>query len=126
MCLLFYFILLFHSVIFTALGSGVLFRCVVTPPSALRHAVFEVCIVKAGVAALPFATVDVVGDVLADVSVEKDTEYLRLEVPTIHAASHLVRYRPDGAVQFVSFLLFLIICHCYNCLIVRDDPIVIQ
>lgn len=58
--------------------------------------VFKVCIVETGVAALPFATVDVVGDVLADVSVEKDTGYIRLEVQTIHAAPHLVRYRPDG------------------------------
>lgn len=41
--------------------------------------VFKVCIVETGVAALPFATVDVVGDVLADVSVEKDTGYIRLK-----------------------------------------------
>lgn len=41
--------------------------------------VFKICIVETGVAALPFATVDVVGDVLADVSVEKDTGYIRLK-----------------------------------------------
>ena len=53
----------------------------------LRIRIGQGCIVERGVARLVFALVNIIGEVLADIAVEHDTQYILLEIPSVHAAA---------------------------------------
>lgn len=60
----------------------------------------ELGVVEIGVASLALATVDELGEVLGDVSVEEHAEHVLFEVPTVDSAAQVVGDVPDGAVEF--------------------------
>lgn len=60
---------------------------------------------SASVATFPFSLVDVVSDVLTNVSVKENAKDVGLEIPSINTASHFICNSPDGSVKLSSLFL---------------------
>ncbi len=70
-----------------------------TLAGTLRFLVGKADVGETGVARLALARVDILGQVLGDEAVEEEAEDVRLEVPAVNGAAHLVGYSPDRLVE---------------------------
>ena len=77
-------------------------------------------VVKAGVAGLDLACIDVVAQALGYVAVKHRAQHIVFEIPAIHRTAQLVRDCPDRPVQLLALLFFLHIRHSRVLLLLRS------
>ena len=82
-------------------------------PCLLCLCIRHILIAEVRVACINFALIDIAGNVLRNITVEHRTENVALEIPSVHCAAQIIRYRPDCTVQFFAFLLFFGVYHFY-------------
>ena len=82
-------------------------------PCLLCLCIRHIFIAEIRVACINFALIDVAGNVLRNITVEHRTENVALEIPSVHCAAQIIRYRPDCTVQFFAFLFFFGVYHFY-------------
>ena len=82
-------------------------------PSFFCFIVRHLCVVKVRVSGFDLTVVDVTAKILWDVSVKHGAQHVVFEVPTVYSSTQLICNRPDGTVQFVTFLFFFGVNHVF-------------
>ena len=80
-------------------------------PRFLGFGVGELGVVKISIARRNLVGVDIAGQVFGYVAIEHDAQNIGLEVPAVDAASQIIGNGPNGAVELVPLLLFLVVSH---------------